>query len=513
MVRQKVVLIGVAMTAGAAFALDPAPLPPDVQARLAEENAKAALVTEGLGELERPWTVSAYIPDDTILYKVGDRPEALIEVRDAAGGLVPATALSNVLCRIDWNTGDTAETEFVPLSAEGNPLKRVIARDRPGTTFFTASLCLEKIGADGRRVGHPQPLKNVRRNAAGALSKGGLGFRVGAMFDPLEIRPGKPELADFDAKWTALLEKDEAEFAGKSPLMKRLRTTEKNGTQHWLVALDSLGGEVHFEYTVPAAAQRGMKLPLIASFQAYGVACTWAEAWNRWAISIGPNCHSISNFQPNAYYAARAKELGNFGFPTNENDSIETCYHTRMLLRDIRAVRWAQSQPEWNGETITTGGSQGGFQSMAIAGIFPSVKTATGYCPWYVDIGCSDKFWRPKYQPGPAYADPVYWMRRTKAQTVRYLVGIADTACPSAGEMAMFNAIPDTCADAKIYIFQSRGHDVGDQCTYPRVCISKRFGKVTFERFPQGTPGVRADAISHPGWEDIMAKTEDVLKQ
>lgn len=175
-------------------------------------------------------------------------------------------------------------------------------------------------------------------------------------------------------------------------------------------------------------------------------------------------------------------------------------------MRDLRAMRWAQSQPYWNGETITTGGSQGGFQAMAMAGMDPSVVVAAGYCPWYVDVGGSQVHWRPLAGVGPAYADPVYWMSRTKAKKVRYHAGLIDTACPCDGEIAMFNAIPDTCEEAEIYLFQSRGHDVGDRVNYPRYRLTKRFGKVTGEYLPHGTAPVRCDSTVYD-YEALKSKS------
>jgi len=478
--------------------VDAAPLPPDVQARMAAESEEAALVTEGLADDERAWTLNAYIPNDTIIYKVGDRPEAKIEVLDAQGRMVPAKALSNVVFRIEWMSDDGKVQEMVDLTENALPIRRVIELKHPGVKFFTATLGRWAYAKNGTRLGHMKSLKSVRKGKNGKIKKSDIVFRVGALFDPLKIVPGKPEPKDFDEQWRALMAKDEAEFGNKPPKLKRLRKTEKDGTQQWEVVLDSLGGEVFFDYSVPPAAQQGKKLPLDVYLQAYMVNHHFPESWHKWCLSIGPNCHSISNFQSSAYYKERARELVNFGFNTNENARIETCYHTRMLLRDLRAVRWAQSQPEWNGETITAGGSQGAFQAMALAGMIPEVVVAAGHCPWHVDIGRSDIYWRPKYQPGPAYADPVYWMSRTKARRIVYICGLADFSCPADGEMAMFNAIPDTCAEAHIYIYQSRAHDVHWDCPYPRYHFTKRFGKVTGELLPYGTPpSVRADSMEY----------------
>lgn len=476
------------------------PLPPDVQARVAAEDARAKLVTDGLGEFERPWTFNAYVPDDKIVWELGEKPVAYFEVRDAKGELLPTNELNDVALRLNRYSDYNGFDELVEFTVEGNPIKREMAMGKPGVIAYTADLRFFTRDENGlRHKSYPKELKAVRQNEKGEKKSELLSFRVGALFDPLNIKPGKPEPADFDAKWQELLDRDEKEFGGKPPKFARLREVTKNGVENWCVVLDSLGGDVFVEWSVPVDAKGGKKkLPLIAYMQAYGVAGFFAQPWHAWACSIGVNCHSISNRAESAYYKQKSRELGSFGFNEKENETFENCYHVRMLMRDIRAYRWALSQPECSGSIITDGGSQGGFQAMAMAGIMPGVDTVAAIAPWYVDLGGSTKHWRPKYGVGPSYADPVHWISRTKAKKIMYRVGIVDSACPVDGEMALFNAIPDTCAEAHIFIYQSRGHDCGANLTYPRYHFIKRFGKVTGSYEPHGTKDERIDSII--GW-------------
>ena len=81
------------LLAGAACALEPAPQPPAVQAQLAAEFAKAKMVTEDLKPYERALTLTAYVPDDRIVWACGDKPEAVFELRDKDGALVTGEGL------------------------------------------------------------------------------------------------------------------------------------------------------------------------------------------------------------------------------------------------------------------------------------------------------------------------------------------------------------------------------------------------------------------------------------
>ena len=71
-----------------------------------------------------------------------------------------------------------------------------------------------------------------------------------------------------------------------------------------------------------------------------------------------------------------------------------------MILRDIQGMRFLKLYFGENGsderfrglwsekKTLTvSGGSQGGFQSAAVAALEPGITLMTLYCPWLCDIG------------------------------------------------------------------------------------------------------------------------------
>ena len=480
MKRQMMLMTGICL-AGAAWAQEKAPLPPAVQAQMAAEFAKAKLVTEGLSDYERPWTLSAYVPNDRIVWEVGERPEAVFEVRGADGRLLTKEQLTNVTMSVSWYRTHETTVEDIVLSQEGNPVRRILTLDKPGVVAVTAKLRGIPEPLNGRYP-NVRDLRQARVDEKGKRHSLTLSYRVGALFNPLEIKPGKPIPEGFDAKWREFLEED-AKYSNVPKHFRRRGTNDAENVWVYAGVLDSPGGEVHFDWGVTKVVREGKgKLPIRVFLQAYGTGFHFAETWISGELTLGINCHSISNRASNAYWDEARKRHGNFGFPTNENAKVETCYHINMLRRDIRALRWAMSHPGWDGTNLYVhGDSQGGFQTFALSGLFPQITKAWSMCPWYVDVGGSQKHWRPLWQPGPDFADPVHHITRTKAQNITYTFGICDSAGPADGMMAMFNGIPDTTAFAEITIIQNRGHDAGhtSKDLFPHYVFTKRFGKVT----------------------------------
>jgi len=474
--------VAVALT-GAAFALEPAPQPPAVQAQLAAEFAKAKMVTTDLKPYERALTLTAYVPNDNLVWKRGDTPEAVFELRDADGKLVEGEELKSLWLFLETYATHSKTNERLEFAKIGNPFRRTMTRTEPGVVALTGSLYGGERKEDGsygqciRGISCPKVDEKGQRRANGVVA------RVGALFDPLKIQSGKPDPEGFDAKWQSFLAEDK-KFSN-TPKYYQVRPSSTNNNV-WVYAgvLDSPAGDVHFDWGVPKAAREGKKMPIRIFMQAYMTGFHFAEAWIGDQLTLGINCHSCSNKASSAYWKAEGAKHPNFGFDKDENAKVETCYHVNMLRRDIRAINWAMSQPEWDGENIYIhGDSQGGFQTFALAGLFPQINRAWSMCPWYVDVGGSQQHWRPLWQPGPDFADPVHHIKRTHAKQVKFTFGIADSAGPADGLMALFNNLPASVEFAEITIVQNRGHDAGHESrgVFPCYVFTRDNGKVTGE--------------------------------
>lgn len=464
-----------------------APEPPNVQAQLAAEIAKGKIVTEGLKNWQCPYVLVSHVKNDNIVWKCGDRPEAVFEVRGADGKVVPTAELKGFKLALGvYSSHTTTNLEF-DLEKTGNPVTYTMTRTEPGVVSITARLRGTQLLNDGTRGTNWRDMTYV----SGTVDKDGKAkrcdvtvlTRIGALFDPLAIKPGRPEPKYFGANWKKMLDAD-AKLPLKPKYLQRRGTNDAENVWTYAGVLDSNAGEVHFDWGVPKAAREGKKMPIRVFLQAYGTGFHFAETWISDQLTLGINCHSISNRAPGAYWSAAAKRLGAFGFSTNENAVVENCYHIGMLRRDVLALRWAMSQPEWDGKNFYVhGDSQGGFQTFALSGLVPQITRAWSMCPWYVDVGGSQQHWRPLAQPGPLHADPVYWITRSKAERIKFLFGICDSAGPADGLMALFNGIPDTCGFAEITIVQGRGHDAGEDSAkiHPTYVFTKKNGQMTGE--------------------------------
>ena len=124
-----------------------------------------------------------------------------------------------------------------------------------------------------------------------------------------------------------------------------------------------------------------------------------------------------------------------------------------MALRNLRAVEYVKTLPEWNGkQLIVHGNSQGGLQTMWVAALDPQVSAAKPSIIWCCDLAGSIKqnrfcaVGRVKYTPALEYYDPVFMAKRIKkAKVVITRAGMGDYTSPPSGIAICYNnlATPD----------------------------------------------------------------------
>jgi cephalosporin-C deacetylase len=135
------------------------------------------------------------------------------------------------------------------------------------------------------------------------------------------------------------------------------------------------------------------------------------------------------------------------------NTDRETSYFLAMYLRDSRALDYVLSRADWDGKTIVlTGGSMGGQQSLALAGLRPDKVTAVLVCvPAGADSNGNLHGRKAGYPNWPSdnpdvmrtalYFDTVNFAPRIKAPVLAGM-GFIDTISPPAGVWTMINQIP-----------------------------------------------------------------------
>ena len=287
---------------------------------------------------------------------------------------------------------------------------------------------------------------------------------VGAIVAPEEFRPGFEEPADFRKFWKKQLRK-----------MRR----EKMDVQLTPVAVPGEDGEKYVCYdleinclsfrpvrgylALPRDA-RPHSLPIAIFAHSAGVlTAPWTKASvkkavdlaksGNGAIALDINAHGILNGQDDAYYEAMQAELHDYSSRTVTDH--ESFYFRGMFLRLVRALDYLCSRREWDGKRVLiTGGSQGGAQSAALAGLDPRVTMVVVDVPAMWDMGGilkgrSSAWVKPLERDGvdsPAakvmpYYDAANFMRHYKGNLV-VNVGLIDMTCPPAGVWSVFNVCP-----------------------------------------------------------------------
>jgi cephalosporin-C deacetylase-like acetyl esterase len=196
-------------------------------------------------------------------------------------------------------------------------------------------------------------------------------YAVGAAVAPGKLGLSTPRPGDFDAFWDGKL----AEQA-KVPINPVLTPvpTDVPGVELKLFVLDALGSKAHGYVAKPA---REGRFPALIQLQYAGVyalnargdAQRAAEGW----LVINVDSHDKLPSDPSGNIPKAYQAVG--------NTDREKSYFLNMYLRDSRALDYLMTRPDWDGKTIVlTGGSMGGQQSLALAGLRPEKITAALVC-------------------------------------------------------------------------------------------------------------------------------------
>jgi len=206
---------------------------------------------------------------------------------------------------------------------------------------------------------------------------------------------------------------------------------------------------------LPKDAGPDTKKALHLSFHGYG----WGNHWPPnpdWhgggEIHIEVNAHDFELGRDAGYYKdfeRNATAKGMCGFVAEENKSPETTYFNGMILRDLRVIEYAKSLPGWDGKNLKlSGGSQGGFQALVLAGLERDVTFVEPSVPWICDMGGKARLgrygaWQPDFTDALNYYDPVHHAARIPLSCKVYISrnGMGDTVCPPSGIMAVYNNI------------------------------------------------------------------------
>ncbi len=342
--------------------------------------------------------------------------------------------------RIVRSSDDGRTETFEREVKAGQPCEVRASLNQPGFVMVKAML-LDPSGMPARR--------NNGRNVQYGLA-GGVGAET--------LKQGVPEPADFDAYWSRAKEQLAA-----VPLRELERKVLKETAVSTIydVKVACAGNRPVSGYlSIPKGAKPG-SLPLRIYFDGYSVRSAQVRESPK-AICFFVNAHGIENNRDAAYYKALEQgELQHYGFRDEENQKPESCYFNNMILRDLRALEYARSLPEWNRKEIyLIGGSQGAFQTVAVAGLSEGITSCDISIPWFCDLGGVKigrvRGWRPEYAPGLGYFDTVNFARRVKCP-VKITAGLSDWVCPPSGVWVLYNNLP---GPAELTMLQGLDHAV-----------------------------------------------------
>jgi cephalosporin-C deacetylase len=312
-----------------------------------------------------------------------------------------------------------------------------IVGDQPEMIYVAVEAYSEAVPA-----GAAQAVETPRFEGGNAGRNTGF-YAVGAAVAPTKIGLSTPRPADFDAFWEGKLAAQ-----AKVPLNLVLSPVESEvpGVEMSAFQLDALGSKAHGYVAKPA---REGKFPAVIQLQYAGVYALNAGAVARRAaegwLVVNVDSHDKLPSDPSGNVPRAYQAIG--------NADRETSYFLNMYLRDSRALDYLVTRPDWDGRTIVlTGGSMGGQQSLALAGLRPDQISAVlvcvpagadsngdlhgrkaGYPNWPSD--------KPEVMKTALYFDTVSFAPRIKAPVLAGM-GFIDTISPPAGVWTMINQVP-----------------------------------------------------------------------
>jgi len=267
-------------------------------------------------------------------------------------------------------------------------------------------------------------------------------YAVGAAVAPQKLGLSTPRPDDFDDFWAGKLAAQ-----AKVPINAELTKVETDvpGVELNMFVMDALGSKAHGYVARPA---REGKFPALIQLQfagvyalnARGAAQRAAEGW----LFLNVDSHDKLPSDPSGDIPRGYQAVG--------NTDREKSYFLNMYLRDSRVLDYLLTRPDWDGKTIVlTGGSMGGQQSLALAGLRPEKITAVLVC---VPAGADSngdlhgrKAGYPNWPSGnpdvmktALYFDTVNFASNIKAPVMAGM-GFIDTISPPAGGWTALNQI------------------------------------------------------------------------
>jgi cephalosporin-C deacetylase-like acetyl esterase len=271
--------------------------------------------------------------------------------------------------------------------------------------------------------------------------------------EPEKIRPSAPCPDDFDAFWKAKVA--ELKAVPMEPRLEKVEGVQDN-LDYYKITMNNIRG-THIQGQL-ARPRTGEKFPALLIVQWAGV-YPLEKGWVTGPAAEGflvlnVNAHDLPIDQPKDFYQKQS-EGPLKDYPAQGCDDREKSYFLRMYLSAYRGADYLASRPDWDGRMLAvTGTSQGGLQTIMIAGLHPQITAGMANVPagcdhtgslvgrlpgWpqlvWSELGRKDQ---QKVLDASRYYDVVNFAARIKCPML-VSAGLIDQTCPPEGVLAACN--------------------------------------------------------------------------
>lgn len=288
---------------------------------------------------------------------------------------------------------------------------------------------------------------------------------LGVLVSGDKIAPGNPlpppGFDEFWAKKRAELDKVPIKATRREKTIPPAAVGKYPNVVCYDTQVDCAGGVPVSGYLCMPKDAKPKSLPAIVVFHGAGVrSANMMVRYGSKAIAFNVNAHGLPNGRPKKFYddlfAGEYKD-----YRSRFLDDHEKNYFVGIYIRIMRALDYVKSLPEWDGRTlIVMGGSQGGAQALAAAGLDKQVTLCVANVPSQCDLGGRVAGRRPggpmcrnpiAVQQDPvivretAYVDNVFLAKNIRCP-VYTSTGLIDQTCIATSVFAYYNALPPTVA-------------------------------------------------------------------
>lgn len=295
---------------------------------------------------------------------------------------------------------------------------------------------------------------------------------VGAMFDPFKIKPAMATPSDFDAYWA----KQKALLAGDyKPEIVQVECKQPGYDLYHVKIPMPVGPPVNGYMSKPKGARPRSLGAIAFTHGAYMPprSSNIPTTWSMGMIALDFNAHGHEDAMPREWYVNLGRtELRQYWQRGWEDR--DTVYFHNMYLRLMRAIDFLTRQPEWDGKVLCVfGGSQGGAQAIAAAGLdsrinivaagIPALCDLNGYnagridgWPHAIKLGPDLRPLNPKIAATTPYYDNCNFARRIKCP-VFMATGLIDMTCQPCTVLAAYNSLRSSTKE--IIILPKKAHE------------------------------------------------------